>query len=194
MDSASQRALQARTEARPATAASAPGQALAPAQRQPAAAPAHLEELALAREAAKRCACVIAGFFTIDPADLFKATRGSAEQAFPRQLLMAGLVVELGFSPKIAGLAVERDPATVEHACRIVEAIRGGLDPDHLDDILGADAVDELGGPDGVGEFLEHAEDLIDELFRAFALVAVRGGAYSREIARRKRERMEQAR
>lgn len=148
------------------------------------------DQIALCRDAAERSACVIAGFFRIDPVALFKSTRGSPREAFPRQLLMAGLAMELGFPVAIVGHAIGRDPATVEHACRIVEALRGGLDVPDLIDVLGAAGVDEfLGGEDGVDEFAKHVEPTINEIFAAFVLVAVKGGAYSRELHRQEQER-----
>lgn len=143
--------------------------------------------MAACRAAAERCACVIAGFFKVDPAALFKSTRGAAHEAFPRQLLMAGLVAGLGYSSLTVGRAVGRDKATVEHACRIIEAIRvegsrRTIDADDLIDMLGAGAVDEfLGGVDGVSRFLAHVDALVERFFAAFQLVAVQGAAYAGE-------------
>lgn len=177
------------------------------------------EAVTACREAAQRCACVIAGFFQIAPDQLFKSTRGAAREAFPRQLMMAGLVSELGFAAAIVGEAVGRDTATVEHACRIVEALRGGLEACDLVQILGEDGCREylgggdqlvveyrnargdvvapeigestkhlvahvIDGGDVVEEFIESAEGLVDDLFAAFQLVAVRGAAYCADVRR----------
>ena len=164
-----------------------------PAKTPASAAPSATEEpgdaVAACREAATDCAFVVMGFAHIAPAALFKSTRGAAEEAFPRQIMMALLVSELGFSSLTVGRAVGRDKATVEHACRIIEAIRGGIEPDHLIDILGPSGVQEfLGGFDGAETFLDSAEALIDDFGVAFRLVAIKGGAYRRDVARRKEE------
>lgn len=157
---------------------------LAP-KRQPA--PELRDDVAVAKDAAERCACVVAGFFRVDPTAMFRETRGSAGEAFARQVWMAGLVVELGFSSGLLGKAIGRDPATIDHACRIVEALRGGMSVDDLCDILGASGVQQfLSGEDGVEAFIESAENTIEELFAAFVLVAVRGAAYCREQDRLK--------
>lgn len=148
--------------------------------------------VAAARQAATDCAFVMMGFAHIAPEALFKSTRGVAEEAFPRQIMMALLVSELGFSSLTVGRAVGRDKATVEHACRIVEAIRGGIDADHLIDILGPSGVqDYLGGFDKAELFLDCAESLIDDFGIAFRLVAIKGAAYRRDVARRKAEAQE---
>ena len=146
------------------------------------------------RAAARDCAFVIMGFFHIAPDALFKSTRGAAAESFPRQILMAGLKDGLGFSPLTVGRAVGRDKATVEHACRVVEAFRaeaevGGMDVDDLVDILGVAAVDDfLGGVHGAEEFLKHCDGLVERFFAAFQLVAVFGGAYREDLERRRTE------
>lgn len=154
-----------------------------------------MAEVLACRSASDDCACVIAGFFHVDPDALFKSTRGAAHEAFPRQLMMAGLVAGLGYSSLTVGRAIGRDKATVEHACRLIEAIRfeaGSRDNfgvDDLIDIVGFDGVqDFLGGRDGAEEFLKHADRQIDEFFAAFRLVAVNGAAYRGELERRKLE------
>jgi len=160
-----------------------------------------IEAVEAAKDAAERCSCVVAGFFRVDPAALFKSTRGLAREAFPRQVLMAGLVSELGFSSKTAGKAVGRDKATVEHACRIIEGLRGGLSVDDLIEGRGnpkavmseADVLEFFGGEDDLVEFLEYAEGIIDGLFAAFVVCAVQGGAYSRAEAKMRAERIEES-
>lgn len=145
--------------------------------------------VAACKAAARDCAFVMMGFAHITPAALFKSTRGHASEAFPRQIMMALLVSELGFSSLTVGRAIGRDKATVEHACRIIEAIRGGIEPDHLIDILGPSGVqDYLGGFDGAETFLDAAESLIDDFGVAFRLVAIKGRAYRRDVARRQAE------
>lgn len=180
--------------------------------------------VAACQDAADRCSCVVAGFFRVVPDAIFKSTRGAAAEAFPRQILMAGLVVELGFSAMVVGSVIKRDDATVMHACRIIEALRGGLTADDLVDILGEDGVREylngqglqmewhdktgarvdltdgadtskltpvvLSGAEAVEEFIETTEQLIDDLFDAFKLVAVRGKAYCDHVARLNAERI----
>lgn len=139
------------------------------------------------KAAARDCAFVMMGFAHIAPDALFKSKRGVAEEAFPRQVMMALLVSELGFSSLTVGRAIGRDKATVEHACRIVQALRDGIDADHLIDILGASGVQEyLGGFDGAEHFLAAADALIDDFGVAFRLVAIKGGAYRRDVERRK--------
>lgn len=166
---------------------SASGRGAIPLARTRAQEPEPRDDVATAKDAAERCACVVAGFFRIDPANLFRATRGSAGEAFARQVWMAGLVVELGFSSGLLGKAIGRDPATIDHACRIIEALRGGMSADDLCDILGASGVQEfLGGEDRVEQFIESAETTLDELYAAFVVVAVRGSAYTREQHRLK--------
>ncbi len=149
-------------------------------------------EVAACRHAAARCCTVIAGFFLIDPISLMKSTRGAARESFPRQVLMSGLVSGLGFSSRTVGKAIGRDPATIEHACRVIEAFRiepHGRKRDVDDDLirdLGIDAVDDwFGGEDGAAEFLRNADELIDRFFSAFQLVAVMGLAYTQELDRR---------
>ncbi len=145
-------------------------------------------EIERCREAAERGAKVIDAFFGEDFGEILKATRGSASQAFARQFLMHGLVIELGFSAITVGRAIGRDRATVEHACRVIEAFRGELDIDDLIEILGRDGIDEyLGGIFEAEEFLQHAEGLVDDLGAALRLVAVKGVAYTREAGKRKR-------
>lgn len=168
-------------------------------------------EVAACQQAAADCAHVIKGFTHINVEDLFKSTRGAAQEAFPRQLLMAGLVSELGFSSLTVGRAVGRDKATVEHACRIVEALRGDSDAAYFVKLLGEDAVREfLGGADlvvryerdddrkkepiivrggaAVEKFLSAAEALVDDMFAAFRLVAVQGGAYRATVEELRRD------
>jgi len=174
-----------------------------------------LAEVAACRKAAADCAFVIMGYFHIAPEALFKSTRGAAEEAFPRQLMMAGLVTGLGFSSLTVGRAVGRDKATVEHACRIIEAIRveagrsDGLAVHAITDMLGEDGVrdfldgrelysvvnddDELEWKGGarVLEFLKHADMMVEDFFRAFRLVAINGSAYREELMRRKAQMAE---
>lgn len=163
------------------------------------------EIAAICKEAADRCSFVLAGFAYLVPDRLWSETRGSPKEAFARQLGMAGLVRALGFTPKQVGLAIGRHPDTVEHACSVVDAIRGGGDDaETVLRVLGEPGVREfLGGRDlvvatdaqgrleivsggeAVEEMLEHAERLIVDLFAAFELVAVRGSAFCRELKRR---------
>lgn len=186
------------------------------------------EEVAACKEAADRVSCVVAGFARMDPAKLFKSTRGAAKEAFPRQLAMAGLVMELGFSSLTVGRAIGRDKATVDHACRVVEALRGGMEAHDLVLILGEEGcreyldgkqliieyqdargriidpervsnvkgltVNVLSGGDAVEEFITEAEGLIDGIFAAFQLVAVRGLAYCAAVAKMEAEAVEAAR
>lgn len=184
-------AAPAAPRARPKATGTVPLRKATPAAKATGAKPSATEEpesaVAACREAATDCAFVVMGFAHIAPAALFKSTRGAAEEAFPRQIMMALLVSELGFSSLTVGRAVGRDKATVEHACRIIEAIRGGIEPDHLIDILGPSGVQEfLGGFDGAETFLDSAEALIDDFGVAFRLVAIKGGAYRRDVERRK--------
>ncbi|MDX2277657.1 MAG: hypothetical protein NW206_19580 [Hyphomonadaceae bacterium] len=170
------------------------------------------------------CAMVVKAFSHVSIEDILKRTRGQQEHSFPRQLLMAGLVSELGFKPTVVGAAIGRDPSTVEHACVVIEAIRGGLGAIDLIEALGEDGVREylggakvvcayetlpkkpgdkeprrkvvaiLSGGEAVEEFIETAEGLVDAMFAAFELVAVRGAAYRREVARMKAEREDRER
>ena len=129
-------------------------------------------ELAACRDAADRMACVAAGFFKIMPDALKSETRGSPKDAFPRQLWMGALVVELGFEPKLAGAAIGRDKATVEHACRIVEGLRGKMRAHDVIALLGeAGCRDYLGGDelaiewrdaDGCAYDVEEGDDTSD--------------------------------
>lgn len=145
-------------------------------------------EIERCRDAAERGAKVIDAFFGEGFDEILKPTRGSASQAFARQFLMHGLTIELGFSAITVGRAIGRDRATVEHACRVIEAFRGELDIDDLVEILGSDGIEEyLGGVFGAEEFLQHAEGLVDELGAALRLVCVKGSAYTREANKRKR-------
>lgn len=145
-------------------------------------------EIERCRDAAERGALVISSFFGEDAEEILKPTRGSASQAFARQFLMHGLTIELGFSAITVGRAIGRDRATVEHACRVIEAFRGELDIDDMIEILGRDGIDEyLGGIFEAEEFLQHAEGLVDELGAALKLVCVKGSAYTREANKRKR-------
>lgn len=167
--------------------ASAPRRASVPLAKNRAPQPAPRDDVAVARDAAERCACVTAGFFRVNPEALFRETRGSAGEAFARQVWMGGLVMELGFSSGLLGKAIGRDPATIDHACRIIEALRGGMNAEDLSDILGASGVQEfLGGEDRVEAFITTAERVLDDLYAAFVLVAVRGSAYCREQERLK--------
>lgn len=164
------------------------------------------EMVEAAREAAVDCALVIYAVFRITPEKLFKSTRGAAREAFPRQLLMAGLCDGLGFDPLTAGRAVGRDKATVEHARKVVEAFRlesksGRIDVADVVRILGVDGVrDYLGGEhlvveidrnenvtvisghEPVAKFLRHCDDFVERLFSSFQLVAVQGSAYRRYL------------
>lgn len=161
------------------------------------------EILAIAKDAASRCACVIAGFAKVLPDRLAIDTRGNPREAFARQLWMAGMVRALGFSSAQVGAAVGRHKDTVEHALTIIDALYGG-DPKEMLAALGEPGVREfLGGRDlvittdaqgrmevvsggeAVEELTRHAERLLDDMFAAFELVAVRGSAFCREIARR---------
>jgi hypothetical protein len=167
---------------------------------------ASVEMVEAAKEAAVDCALVIYAVFRIAPEKLFKSTRGAAREAFPRQLLMAGLCDGLGFDPLTAGRAVGRDKATVEHARKVVEAFRlesrgGSLDVADVVRMLGVDGVrDYLGGEhliveidrqenvtvisghEPVAEFLRHCDGFVEDLFKSFQLVAVRGRAYRAEL------------
>lgn len=170
--------------------------AQAPARRSaiPLADPISVEEARseehAAREAAARCACVIAGFFTVMPEALLKPTRGTADEAFARQFLIAGLVLGLGFSREAAAHAVGRSVDTIDHACMIISALRFNMDAEELAELLGDQDLQEFFGDlDGAREFIQHAQPLVDDLFAAFALVTVRGGAYCRERSRLKQQR-----
>lgn len=162
------------------------------------------EVIAIAKRAAERCAGVVAVFAMVAPDRLWLATRGSPKEAFARQLWMAGLVRGLGFSSAVVGQAIGRHKDTVDHACAIIGSLHGDIEAGELIAVLGEPGVREfLGGADlivttdaqgrleivrggeAVEECLEHAERLIDDLFAAFELVAVRGEAFCREIARR---------
>ena len=154
------------------------GARVAPAQPKPVARAVALEgeaidaEVAACLDAANRCACVVAGFFVISPDALKSKTRGSPRDAFPRQVWMAGLVSQLGFAPDVVGAAIGRDKSTVEHACRIVEGLRGGMSAHDLIALLGEDGCrDYLGGDDMVIEWrdakgravdIEHGDDTRD--------------------------------
>lgn len=154
-----------------------------------------LDDVALCRDAFKRSVAVAQGYFGLPEESFTKATRGSAEEAFARQVVMSALVVELGFSPLTVGKAIGRDKATVDHACRVIEVIRGALDVDDLVTVLGFDGVTEfLGGLDGAEKFLESAERQIDGLFAAMRLCAVEGAAYCAEARRRKAAAVEKVR
>lgn len=160
--------------------------------------------VAIAKRAAERCAGVVAVFAMVAPDKLKLETRGNPKEAFARQLWMAGLVRGLGFSAAIVGQAIGRHKDTVEHACAVIGALHGDAEVSDLIAVLGEPGVREfLGGADlivttdsqgrlevvsggeAVEECLAHAERLIDDLFAAFELVAVRGEAFCREIARR---------
>lgn len=166
--------------------------------------------IAIARDAAARTACVVAAFAKVLPERLASESRGTPAEAFARTIWMAGMVRALGFTPAEAAAAVGRSKDTVEHACRVVAALQGALDTGEAIALLGEPGVrDFLGdgaeslivtvdaqgrvevvkGGEAVEECLAHAERLIDDLFAAFELVAVRGAAYCREIERRKVER-----
>ncbi len=195
------------------TAAIRPAATLAPAtgpipladRRAPATtAVSEVDVVAIAKRAADRCAGVVAVFAMVGPDRLWLDTRGNPKEAFARQLWMAGLVRGLGFTPAVVGAAVGRHKDTVAHACAIIGALHGDVDAAELIGVLGEPGVREfLGGADlivttdaqgrleivsggeAVEECLQHAERLIDDLFAAFELVAVRGEAFCREIARR---------
>lgn len=168
-------------------------------------------EVEACQRAVNDCAHVIKAFTHIKVEDLLKSTRGAAQEAFPRQLLMAGLVSEIGFSSLTVGRAIGRDKATVEHACRIVEALRGGSTADYIVRLLGEEGVREFLGGDElvvryerederqrepiivrgaekVEVFIERAESLIDDIFAAFRLVAVKGPAYRAGVEQLRRE------
>lgn len=160
-------------------------------------APAAEATLADAMEAKHRCARIVDAFFLVPPEVLMKSTRGAAREAFPRQVLMAGLVGELGIPAGVVAEAVGRHKSTVEHAVRVIEALRGDLGVDDLIEGRGndqavlseADVVDFFGDEDELEAFLEHADQLLTDIFAAFRLAAVRGSAYCREVARMEQER-----
>ena len=145
------------------------------------------EAVKACRHAADRCACIVAAFFLVDPEQLRKATRGTAIESFARQVWMAGLVSELGFSSLTVGRAIGRDKSTVEHACSIIEGLRGGMDPEDLAYTLGNEGVTILARASTydeypVSRFLADAENVLDKLYAAFVLVAVQGEAYTRSL------------
>lgn len=146
------------------------------------------EEIELAKAAAQDCAFVVMGFFHVTNDQLFKATRGSAKQAFARQVLMAGLNMALGFSRATAGAAMGRTKDTADHACRIIDGIRGAMPTEELIELIGEDDAETFLGGDGIEEFLEHAEPIIERMFAAFVLVAVDGRAWRSCIARMQKD------
>lgn len=202
-----QSAQAARTEARRLAAALPLAAQPIPLAAKPAASASQIEPaeiVAIAKRAADRCAGVVAVFAMVAPDRLWLSTRGTPREAFARQLWMAGLVRGLGFAPAIVGAAIGRHKDTVDHACAIIGSLHGETDAADLIAILGEPGVREfLGGADlivttdaqgrleivsggeAVEELLQHAERLIDDLFAAFELVAVRGEAFCRELARR---------
>lgn len=174
-----------------------------------------VEEVAVCYHAATRCSTIIAGFAVVMPGDLLKPTRGSADQAFVRQVFFAGLVMALGFEPRIVAKAIGRDKQTVEHACKVIgslrnaelieivrilgeagvreffdgaeiEVVRAPPKTDARGRIVApGEIIDVLRG-DEVEEFIEGADRLIAKMFSAFELVAVAGPAYCAEVKRRK--------
>lgn len=154
------------------------------------------------KDAADRCACVVAGFFRVAPDQLYSATRGAARVAVARQIWIAGLVAALGFETRIVARVVGRDEDTIKHACKIVEAVHGAVDSWQMVKVLGEKGVREFLGGEAIvlsdeeiisgGEafecFMDDAERTLDRLFESFVTVAVQGRAYCEDQDLRTRE------
>lgn len=156
------------------------------------------DELAAAKDAADRCACVIAGLFTVTAEQLRSPTRGSPRAAFARMVWMAGLADGLGFRSLVVGEACGRTRDTVEHARVVIDDLRHAEElsaedliysRDHNAGVFSeADVLAFFGDRDGLAQMLAHAAPLIRRAFAAFELVAISGPAFSRALAERDRK------
>lgn len=72
-----------------------------------------------------RSMCMALG---VEYAEVMASSRGCREASYARQIIIYCLIVEFGFSRDDVGKALGRDRATVIHALKRIEDLRGGDD------------------------------------------------------------------
>lgn len=90
---------------------------------------------------ARRAACVICALFDLAPETMWRKTRGTADEAFARQVLAYVLHVSCGLSLQSVARALGRDRSTIGHAVQTIEALRIDTGADAMlretEDLLG---------------------------------------------------------
>lgn len=100
-----------------------------------------IDALTSPTDRARRAACVVGLYFDLDPADIYRPTRGDQRESFARQLAMYLVFDAFETMPTEIAVGFRRDRATAEHAVEAVERLRDtddGIDElvAHLVDVL----------------------------------------------------------